>query len=99
MSQSKDVVAALRAVEELLRKHAVKYATAVTSVRQDIESQRDQDSVNTRASVRSLFGGMGTLTDVLIAKKNGHLVEDERGANDELERLVHQLWVSTENDP
>jgi hypothetical protein len=97
MSSSKDVVAALRAVEDLLRKHGVNYATVVNSVRQTVESQGDRDAASTRASVRALFGGMGTLTDVVITKENGHLVEDERSANDELERAAQQLWETTED--
>lgn len=88
-----DLVASLRALEDLLRKHRVKYADVVASVRQDVESGSSQSPATSRRRVQSLFGGMGTLTDVVITKRNGHEVGNEVAANDELERLVDKLWL------
>jgi len=88
-----DLVASLRALEDLLRKHRVKYADVVASVRQDVESGSSQSLATSRLRVQSLFGGMGTVTDVVITKRNGHEVGDEVAANDELERLVDRLWL------
>ena len=97
-TSASELVASLRALEDLLRKHRVKYADMLTSVREDVESGSSQGLASSRQRVRALFGGMGTLTDVVITKRNGHEVGDEVAANDELERLVDRLWLMVEND-
>ncbi len=40
----------------------------------------------------SLFGGMGSLNDVWMSRRNGHKVDDERSANERLDRLRTQLF-------
>jgi replicative DNA helicase len=40
---------------------------------------------------RQIFGGMGSLNDLFICKDNGHIVENEKAANQELEKLRRDL--------
>jgi hypothetical protein len=39
----------------------------------------------------TLFGGMGSLSDLYISKENHHAVKDERAANAALDRLRSRL--------
>ena len=70
----------LKKLEELLRKHDVFFWV------NKIKAARDEEDL------RRLFGGMGSLNDLIICKANGHQVEDEEAANKELDCLTRQVW-------
>ncbi|WP_345063460.1 DUF6966 domain-containing protein [Leifsonia kafniensis] len=50
--------------------------------------------LNAYAGVKSEFGGMGSLNDLLIMKANGHQLEvaDERSANDWVSSLSSKIY-------
>jgi hypothetical protein len=40
-----------------------------------------------------MFGGMGSLTDIIITRSNGHVVEDEDHANRQLDALRSEIYA------
>lgn len=42
--------------------------------------------------MQPLFGGMGSLNDLVLCQENGHHVSDERAANQEYQRMVESLY-------
>jgi hypothetical protein len=50
-----------------------------------------------KENVRSLFGAMGSLTDIWISKYNGHNVEYEQEANLEFRAFSQVLWQEVED--
>ena len=57
----------------------------------EIQSEGDRSKLLKR-SVLDLYGTMGSLTDLLISRANGHEVVDEKAANIQLRRMVFELW-------
>lgn len=72
----------------LLEKHRVAYGATVREIAGRVGA--DGEGLSTEDRHR-LLGGLGSLTDVWISKRNGHDVDDERSANAELDRLRHRL--------
>ena len=57
-----------------------------------VESGNERDAVKHR--VLALHKAtMGSLRNVMIARANGHEVDDERAANAQLDRLLDELWA------
>lgn len=47
-------------------------------------------------SLKSMFGGMGSLTDCYITPENGHRVtrDEQRSVNEKLDQLTTQLYLT-----
>jgi hypothetical protein len=71
----------------LLEKHSVGYG----AILRDIASRLDAGGELSADNVHQLLGGMGSLTDVYISRRNGHTVDDEGAANRKLDRLRAKL--------
>jgi hypothetical protein len=85
-------------LQRFLEAHGVKYAPQVAEVRQRIDRIRTTALPQSeRDRVRALFGGMGSLNDVVISRANGHVVDDEAAANQEVDRLTRELWESIDS--
>jgi hypothetical protein len=85
----------LSELQRFLEQHGVKYAAQVGELRRRIDTIRTAELPESeRDRVRALFGGMGSLNDVVITRANGHVVDNEAAANLELDRLTQQLWQS-----
>jgi hypothetical protein len=89
MTTTADVAATLTEIRDLLRAHRVQFASIVDGT---LLSITESDRADVKKHVLALFGGMGSLTDVFISRRNGHLVDDEGAANGRLERLTSCLW-------
>ena len=91
MSDVLDVMSRLGNLERLMRKHRVNaWADEIRQV-QLIGADRQPEL---KRRVFDLYAGsMGSITDLIISRVNGHDVEDEAAANTELDRMVHDLWV------
>jgi hypothetical protein len=90
----------LSELEHFLEQHHVTYAAQVATVRQRIDTVRAAELPHSeRDRVLAMFGGMGSLNDVVISRENGHVVEDEVATNRELERITEQLWQSVNATP
>jgi hypothetical protein len=88
-----EVLATVRDLEALLRKHKVKYLALVEEKRNRLEGIHDRAlPASVRREILGLFGGMGSLNDVLISRLNGHDVDNESTANEQLDRMTSQLW-------
>ena len=76
-----------------LKDHNVSYAAVVESIHHRL-AQRPEEPIAARdtEAIEALFGGMGSLNDVYISRENGHVVEDEEEANQELDSLRAELW-------
>jgi hypothetical protein len=85
------VISRLRHLEDFLRGHEVTaWADIIRCVR--LESGNEPQVLKRR--VLDLYKGtMGSLTDLFICRVNRHTVDDEVGANAELDRLRDELWV------
>ena len=84
----------LTRLESLLQKHEVPYALVIRELRSRLlVAQRPEALVAVRADLQRLFsgGGMGSLSDVWISKRNGNVVDNETAANSELTKLRHAL--------
>jgi hypothetical protein len=86
------IVNLLVRLDDLLGKHHVRYDVVVHPIRQQAEQEADL-SAETRARALEMFGAMGSLTDIVITRANGHLVEDEDGANEELDAIRRELYA------
>jgi len=83
----------LRRIAEHLRSHRVAYADKIESVSNQIRhTETSSLSPDELESVMGLFGGMGSLNDVYISRRNGHVVDDEAEANRRLDLLREELW-------
>ena len=89
MTTTADVAATLTEIRDLLIAHRVRFASTVDGT---LLSIAESDRADVKKHVLALFGGMGTLTDVFITRRNGHIVDDEGAANARLERLTSRLW-------
>jgi len=92
-AERSEAVRLLKELGALFRRHGVEYVFVIDAVlkRLTVET-RDDLSPTSRTELRTLFGGMGSLTDVVIDRRNGHHVEDEGEANRGLDRLTNDLW-------
>lgn len=90
MSRVDEVITRLEGLEELLRCHAVLvWPDAIRRVRVNTSN----DPLLLKRSVLAMYKGtMGSLTDLMIARVNGHSVDDESAANRTLDQLRHELW-------
>src|SRR2546428_13999859 len=85
-----EVLEILGELDEFLQRYRVKYAPVISAIRGRVAKVSTRDlPTRERNAVRELFGGMGSLDDVFISKLNGHPVDDEVRANEELERLTN----------
>jgi len=90
---------ALNVLDELvqfLRAHA-DYERA--NILEDIRLRLSRSEVTklSRDDELSLFGGMGSLSDLIISKENHHAVIDEKAANAALDRLRSRLRVAIDS--
>lgn len=46
-----------------------------------------------KTAVLRMFGGMGSINDLIISRVNGHEVDDESAVNVELTHRVKEIWV------
>jgi hypothetical protein len=77
----------LEEIASLLEKHSVRYG----AILRDSISRLDAGGQLSVDALHQLLGGMGSLTDVYVSKRNGHNVADEDAANRELDRLRAKL--------
>jgi hypothetical protein len=79
----------LQELSALLDKHEVRYGPVV----RDIAARMAVGGATLSADDRhTLLGGMGSLNDVWISRRNGHKVDDERSANERLDQLRTRLF-------
>jgi hypothetical protein len=79
-------------LDDLLAKHHVRYDITVHPIRQQAELEPGPTvSTELRARALAMFGAMGSLTDIIITRSNGHLVEDEDHANQQLDALRTEI--------
>jgi len=95
MSRAKtaEVLAAVRELEDFFRRHEVNYLSVMADQRRRVETISAlilPESEQRR--IVDLFGGMGTLNDVVVSRQNGHDVDDEQGANEQLDQMTTRLW-------
>jgi hypothetical protein len=90
MIDVRDVVARLGALEQFMRRYRVNtWADEFLQVQQTAASDRQE----LKRRVLDLYrGSMGSLTDLIVSRVNGHEVDDEAAANAELDRMVQELW-------
>jgi hypothetical protein len=88
-----EVLATVRELEALLRRHKVNYLALIEEKRHRLETIDDRVlPAGVRRELLEVFGGMGSLNDVFISQRNGHDVDNETTANKHLDRLTSQLW-------
>jgi hypothetical protein len=89
MTSVPTLVRDLTALHELLSAHRVLYAATVAETLNSINA----DPQSAKKAVLNLYkGSMGSITDIYISRRNGHVVDDEKAANVAYERIVQQLW-------
>lgn len=78
----------------LLESHRVKYAIVIKEIITQLENVSDDKQLpeQIEQNIYNLFGGMGSLNDVWISKTSGHVVENEKEANQHLDELTTALW-------
>lgn len=78
---------------EFLQSHGVRYAIVVENYIKELEAANTDEEIRTISTEvrKQMLGGMGSLNDVWISRKNGHIVGDEKTANAELEQLREEL--------
>ena len=83
----------LAELDDFLARHEVRYDVTVHQLRLEVAGEEGPEvSDGLRAKVRSMFGGMGSLTDVWITRYNGHRVDDEAEANRRLQEIESALY-------
>lgn len=87
-------------LDDFLASHEVRYDVVVHQLRLEVADEPGPAvSDGLRAKVRSMFGAMGSLTDVWITRDNGHRVDDEAAANRRLQEIESALYEElTSND-
>lgn len=87
-------------LDDFLVRYEVRYDVTVHTLRLEVADELGPlVSDGLRAKVRSMFGGMGSLTDVWITQANGHRVDDEAEANRRLATIKSALYEElTAND-
>jgi hypothetical protein len=81
-------------LDDLLAKHHVRYDITVHPIRQQAELEPGPTtSTELRAKALAMFGAMGSLTDIIITRSNGHLVDDEDHANQQLDVLRTEIYA------
>jgi hypothetical protein len=90
MSNVQEVLSQLRNLEDFMKRHAVKaWSDKLRNVRQ----QATNNLQELKRQVLDMYrGSMGSLTDLIISRVNGHEVDDEKAANAQLDNMVHELW-------
>jgi hypothetical protein len=83
-------LAVLDELVQFLRAHA-NYAQADVLEGIRLRLSRPDVTKLSRDDDLSLYGGMGSLSDLYISKENHHAVEDEKAANAALDRLRLRL--------
>jgi len=88
------LVKRLQELELFLNQHGVnRYESLLHGYRLQLENyladpQNVDFPTDTFESIKShVFGGMGSLNDLLICKENGHIVDNENQANKNLEEF------------
>ncbi|HXG89052.1 MAG TPA: hypothetical protein VNJ02_12015 [Vicinamibacterales bacterium] len=90
MNEVHEAVEQLFTLERFLRQHAVTgWADRIRDVR--VTSHNDRELLKP-AVLKMYRGTMGSLTDLIISRVNGHEVEDETAVNIQLDRLQDELW-------
>ena len=93
MSHSR-LLSLLIQLDDLLATHHVRYDITVHPIRQQAEIEPGPTvSTDLRARALAMFGGMGSLTDIIITRSNGHVVEDEDHANRQLDALRKEIYA------
>ena len=95
MSRAKtaEVLAAMRELEDFFRRHRVNYLSVMADERRRVEKiSAPTLPESEQRRIVDLFGGMGTLNDVVVSRQNRHDVDDEQGANEQLDQMTTRLW-------
>jgi hypothetical protein len=80
----------LRNLEDLMRRHA---ETAWADKLRDIQFAGAKDPQELKRLVLNMYkGSMGSLTDLIICRVNGHNVDDQEAVNAELDRMTHEIY-------
>jgi hypothetical protein len=91
MTKQHDVLARLGDLEGFMTRHGV---TAWADELRKVRAAGATDRLELKRRVLDMYrGSMGSLTDLIVSRVNGHDVDDETTANAELDRKVHELWV------
>ena len=93
MNNEQDVqnlLSRLADLERFMMRHGVK-AWADEFHRIQMAGAGDRQGLKRR--VLAMYAStMGSLTDLIISRVNGHEADDEASANAELDRMVDELW-------
>jgi hypothetical protein len=89
----KRLIIVLDRVRRFLEKYDEPYGLIIA----DLMARFTNDPDLLKENVRSLFGAMGSLTDIWISKYNGHDVEYEQEANLEFRAFRQVLWQEVED--
>ena len=85
-----NLLSRLADLERFMMRHGVK-AWADELHRIQMAGAGDRQELKRR--VLAMYAStMGSLTDLIISRVNGHDVDDEASANAELDRMVDELW-------
>lgn len=83
----------LKQLLNLLEKHQVRYAVIIKKLIIQLEQMHEEKIPESLIKeIKELFGGMGSLNDIYICSANGHLVNNEKEANQRLNELKSALW-------
>lgn len=75
-------------ITALFDQHGVRFASVTRQIADKLAGGGDL----TADERHVLFGGMASLNDVVITRRNGHRVDDEDAANRQLDQLRDRLW-------
>src|SRR5204863_10072355 len=92
-TKTAEVLAAVRELEDFFRRHRVNHLSLMADQRRRVEKiSAPILPESEQRRIVDLFGGMGTLNDVVVSRQNGHDVDDEQGANEQLDQMTTRLW-------
>jgi hypothetical protein len=89
MALPADYLALLESLYQFLDQRKVKYVATIGELIQNYRDTSDAGAL--KSSARSLLGGMGTLNDIVIDRRNGDVTDDEDKDNEELEKFRERL--------
>ena len=95
MKNRRNILTKLEQLKNFLKNYNEPYA----KILDDLETEmRSADILNMQKEIEILerlkthmFGGMGSINDIWISRRNGHKVDDEEKANSRLDELRWQL--------
>jgi hypothetical protein len=88
MDTGDQVESLLRQISNLLGKHG---EPAWAEAFDALADQYEESPESTKASARTLYGGMGSFNDIVLYGPGGHPLRDE---NEELDRFRSRLYAA-----